>query len=265
MKTFITIRICGFLSCLSLWLGPSAASAQEAERALSFYDPMDQDRKLQSPKQIRVKTEFFEMDAKSALSLLDDERFAAKDADLRQEILRRLKEGGVTLLETGVIAARPGETAATESVRERIYPTQYEPPEVTPKVNIPEGVDVDKLREVLTTPPLPASFETRNVGLILQVEPTLGDNDNVIDLRYSPELTYYVGDTSFMEWRDRRGKADVVMPKFYTMRINTSLTCLNKVPFMVSVMSPKDDEGVTDPTRKVFVFVTCTIRFVGDR
>ncbi len=45
----------------------------------------------------------------------------------------------------------------------------------------------------MVTPATPTAFETRNTGVTLEIEPTLGGNDYVIDLKFAPEIVEFEG------------------------------------------------------------------------
>jgi hypothetical protein len=50
-------------------------------------------------------------------------------------------------------------------------------------------------------------------------------------------------------------KPNVTMPRFYTMQPTTQLALPMNTPVLVAVMSPPDEKGWTDPSRKVLLFV----------
>ena len=43
------------------------------------------------------------------------------------------------------------------------------------------------------------------------------------------------------------------------VRLNTSITCINGQYSLAGVLSPKDDKGEVDMTRKLMVFVKCDV------
>ncbi len=54
-----------------------------------------------------------------------------------------------------------------------------------------------------------------------------------------------------------------MMPVFYTLRLNTAVTVANGKHALLGALSPKDDKGVTDTSRKVFVFARADVIFAG--
>ncbi|NNJ85887.1 MAG: tetratricopeptide repeat protein [Akkermansiaceae bacterium] len=95
--------------------------------------------------------------------------------------------------------SRSGERSKIEVIREFIYPTEYEPPELPN--NIGGGTLFDPITgeqggasaPTAVTPAHPTAFETRNVGVTLEVEPTVGADRNYIELSLRPELVQFEG------------------------------------------------------------------------
>ena len=161
-----------------------------------------------------------------------------------------------------MVVCRSGEKSTSESIREYIYPTEYEPSEVPSKVNAEGDKTGEKLKD-LATPPTPTAFEMRNLGSILEVEPILGADGSMIDLRLAPELVWHVKNEVWSEWRDHRGNSDIKMPVMYTLRLNTGVTLRKGQYQLVAALSPKDEKGFLDSERKVIVFVKADILTVG--
>ena len=93
------------------------------------------------------------------------------------------QKGNADLLSAPRITTRSGINATIQVVREIIYPTEFE---VTQPTIQSEGS--------LVTPPTvtPGSFETREVGVILNVTPTVGPDGYTIDLTLVPEVAELV-------------------------------------------------------------------------
>ena len=114
-------------------------------------------------------------------------------------------------------------------------------------------------RRDFATGPTPTAFETRNVGSTLEIEPTLDVDNTIIDLRMTPEIVYHVGNQVWAEWKGQYGDSPVQMPTFYVVRLNTSFTLLKGQYLMVGAVSPKDEKGFPDYTRKLMVFVKADV------
>ena len=96
------------------------------------------------------------------------------------------QKSGADVLQKPSTVARSGERAKIEVIQEFIYPTEYEPPELPNSTGTALGASP-------VTPATPTAFETRSVGITLEVEPTVGPNKQFIELSISPELTEFEG------------------------------------------------------------------------
>lgn len=106
---------------------------------------------------------------------------------------------GADVLQKPSTVARSGERSKIEIIRELIYPTEYEPPELPNSVNSNTNFDPLTGEEATQSPPTPVTpshptaFETRNTGVTLEVEPTVGPNKKYIELSLRPELVEFEG------------------------------------------------------------------------
>jgi hypothetical protein len=211
------------------------------------------------PQQVQVQVEFVEMSHEALTKLLFLAKPASSDATkLREQIQEMVGKNEAKVLETMICAARSGQKATCESIHEFIYPTEYEPP------TLPCDVSGNKSNDQgPTTPPIPTAFDTRNLGSTLEIEPTIGADNKMIDLRFIPEMVWHTGNTVWLDGKDAVGNAcKVQMPDMYTLRLSTSLTCISGKYTMAGVVSPKDEKGNTDNSRKVMIFVKCDVMAV---
>ena len=90
---------------------------------------------------------------------------------------------------------RSGERSKIEIIREFIYPTEYEPPELPQSVGTTSsGSEGGGSVEIFpVTPATPTGFETRDTGITLEVEPVVGPNKKYIELSLRPELVEFEG------------------------------------------------------------------------
>lgn len=217
------------------------------------------------PKQVMIQVEFIELPHEILTELLYMRRPGVADSGMLREAVQDLvKREEAAVLETMICTARSGEKSLVESIAETIYPTEYEPPELPASVTVSGGgkevsPDLPAL-ERLVSPPTPTSFETRNLGSTLEIEPTIGGNDKIVDLRFAPNLVWHTGRSEWMRRKDSLGnEVSIEMPQIYNIRLNTALTCLDGQYNMIAVASPKDAQGITDPSRKVMIFVKCDV------
>lgn len=100
-----------------------------------------------------------------------------------QGVLRGLNQSkGIDVVAAPTLFAKSGQRATLKMVREFRYPKEYDAAE-TPTSTAGGG---------LGKPSSPRSFEKRDVGVIFEVEPVIGQN-KVIDLNLSPSFLEFEG------------------------------------------------------------------------
>jgi general secretion pathway protein D len=181
-----------------------------------------------------------------------------------QMIMRGLaQKKGTDLMTAPSITARSGEKALIEIIREFIYPTEYEPPELPNSIGGGVGGDGGGLGGNAgifpVTPATPTSFETRNTGVTLEIEPTIGGNDFVIDLRFAPDIVEFEGFVNYgspiqSPATDFLGNPTTVtitenrieMPVFSSRRVTTALTIYDGYTVAVGGLMREDVQTVED-------------------
>ena len=181
-----------------------------------------------------------------------------------QLIMRGLaQKKGTDLMTAPSVTARSGEKALIEIIREFIYPTEYEPPELPNSIG--GGVSGGNLGLGSSsgifpvTPATPTSFETRNTGVTLEIEPTIGGNDFVIDLRFAPDIVEFEGFVNYgspiqSPATDFLGNPTTVtitenrieMPVFSSRRVTTALTIYDGYTVAVGGLMREDVQTVED-------------------
>lgn len=216
-----------------------------------------------NPTQVQVQVEYVEMSHEALTKLLFLAKPKSSDATkLREQVQGMVSKNEATVLETQIAIARSGQKATSESIHEFIYPTEYAPPQF-PAHSGSDAGNAPKNFPEWSPGPTPTSFETRNLGGTLEIEPTIGEDYRIIDLRFVPELVWHTGNVTWQDGKDKFGNPfRVEMPDFYTLRLNTALMTINGQYTLAGVVSPKNDKGDTDMTRKVMVFVKCDVLVV---
>ncbi len=81
-----------------------------------------------------------------------------------------------------------GAQAQIRVIQEFIYPTEFQPPQV-----VAAGGGTAGGGAVGVTPSTPGSFKTREVGVLLNVTPTVGADGRTINLTLVPEVSQFLG------------------------------------------------------------------------
>lgn len=123
--------------------------------------------------------------------------------------------GGSDLLSAPRVTTRSGNNAMIQVVTEIIYPSEYEQQDIGDV----EFTQVNVTDAILRRPPLPAQFETRDTGIILNVTPVVGPDAYTIDLTLVPEVAELIG------WIDYGppGEYPILQPIFDTRNAQTSV------------------------------------------
>jgi len=184
-----------------------------------------------------------------------------------QMIMRGLaQKKGSDIMTAPSVLARSGEKATIEVIREFIYPTEYEPPELPNSVGTngggaggAGGIGGGGASSFPVTPATPTAFETRNTGVTLEIEPTIGENNYTIDLRFAPEIVEFEGFINYgspiqSPATDALGNPIQVtitenrieMPVFSTRRVNTALTIYDGYTVSVGGLMSENVQNVED-------------------
>ncbi len=181
-----------------------------------------------------------------------------------QLIMRGLSQKkGSDLMTAPSVTARSGEKATIEIIREFIYPTEYEPPELPNSVgggfNGGGGILGGSNNSFPVTPATPTSFETRNTGITLEILPNIGANDFVIDLNFAPEIVEFEGFVNYgspiqSPSTNLIGQPTTVtvtenrieMPVFSKRSVSTALTIFDGYTVAVGGLMREDVQNVED-------------------
>lgn len=117
-----------------------------------------------------------------------------------QVVVRALgQKKGVDLMSAPSVTTKPGVEANVEVVREFLYPTEFDPPQIpqnfggTGSGSSLLGGSSSSTGSFPVTPTTPTAFQTKNIGVSMKVNPTVGADNNTIDLVLAPEVTEFEG------------------------------------------------------------------------
>ncbi len=126
-----------------------------------------------------------------------------------QAIMRGLNQKkGSDVLTAPSVTAKPGDEATIQIIREFIYPTAFEPPQIPQSTGSNyndsyrgtsslldglTGSSQPTVNSFPVTPTTPTEFEMKPVGVTLKVAPNVGENDYVIDMGFEPSIIEFEG------------------------------------------------------------------------
>ncbi len=183
-----------------------------------------------------------------------------------QMIMRGLNQKkGADVMTAPSIVTQSGNMATIHIIREFIYPTEYEPPELPQAVNVGGGLNGDGNggneggNIFPVTPATPTAFETRNTGVTLKVEPTLDEDSYTINLKFQPEIVEFEGFINYgspiqSPGTDALGNPITItitenrieMPVFSTRKVDTSITIYDGHTVAVGGLMREEVQNVED-------------------
>jgi hypothetical protein len=172
---------------------------------------------------------------------LDDlnAELSGKDLDagitgLRTAALEWIRSGRGKVLDRRIGAGKSGQRHVWESSFELNFPIKYG---IDPTVG-------------------PTSFETRNTGYTVEMEPVLAEDGTTIDLSIVAQEVRHKNEVMFPQ-SEVNGKMvpAIEQPIFYTMKISTNLVTTLGQPALLSIATPANDQGEPDPKWRVLTFV----------
>lgn len=181
------------------------------------------------------------------------------------------RKKGVDLVVSPSTTTRSGQQSTIEVIREFIYPTEYEPPELPNSISSPEIIDLDtgelssSQPQSPVTPATPTSFEKRDVGVVLDVLPTVSADRHYVDIALKPSVTDFdgfinygtpitgqaqslLGDLAGTDQTVTLTANEILMPVFSVMRTETNLTVADGHTLVIGGMLQEKLQNVEDKT-----------------
>lgn len=172
-----------------------------------------------------------------------------------QMIMRGLdQKKGIDLMANPSVVTRSGQAATVSVVREFIYPTEYEPPELPNRI-------LGGVGSTPVTPATPTAFEKRDVGIILEVMPTVSADKRFVEIELNPSITDFDGFVNFGSPINSTGSDElgnptaveitrnaILMPVFSAQRVKTNVTVADGSTVVLGGMIQEKIENVEDKT-----------------
>lgn len=171
-----------------------------------------------------------------------------------QMLMRGLNQKkGVDVMSRPSIVTRSGQAASVVMVREFIYPTEYDSPEMPNQINVGQGQNPP------VTPANPTSFETKEVGVSLEVLPVADANKRYIDVTINPSITDFDGFVNYgspitSTVQDALGNTSqvvltentILMPVFSIQKTASQLTVADGATIVISGLMSESIQKVED-------------------
>lgn len=190
-----------------------------------------------------------------------------KEGDFEMMMRGLAQKKGVDLLANPSVVTRSGQAASVLSVREFRYATEYEPPELPNQVggqNTDDPDATDDTRMFPVTPATPTAFQKRDIGISLEVLPTVGPDKRMVEVELNPEITDFDGFVNFGTpitsiapsgpagiFGDSRvllTSNAILMPIISTKRLKTSVTVADGATLVLGGLMQESVQNVEDKT-----------------
>jgi hypothetical protein len=215
MRAFTSFICCLFLLGKTV---PAGAAPQLSDRPIAT--PVT--RTSSALWNVRVELLMVAMPQEKLLPLLPDLKDPNKSEGAVTKLLAAIERKEAILTGYPTLHVLDGDRETSETIAEKRYPTEFEPPTNSQPKGAPEPVDPGKAVE---ESPLPTAFETRNLGVSLEVEARVVGRGKSIRLFLYPQRTGLLGFDSYDAVRTASGKVvKVDQPNFFTLKSSTTLT-----------------------------------------
>jgi len=182
-----------------------------------------------------------------------------------QMLMRGLNQKkGVEIMTAAATVTRSGQAASVRSVREMLYPTEYEPPQLPKANNNNNGGSSSPA--MLVTPSHPSAFKKRELGMTLEVTPTADEAKNYVEVTLNPSLVDFDGFVNYgspifappnnsllsninpLLSRQVLSDNRILMPVFSTHKAATSLSVADGATILIGGMLQDRVQNVEDHT-----------------
>ena len=209
------------------------------------------------PNQVTVETRFLQLPRSLAEDLFADDEGLSKACIIKEKILKRITElerkGKIVELARPKLTTVSGNTAQVKAVREHRYPSGainfFPAKRSTNTIGAVSGVGSYG----------PASFETREIGSLLNATPTIGPDGSVINLTLVPEISAVAAKPREYSLSTSSGKVTVEQPEFSSYQTTTTVQLKSGKTMLLAVMDPVPSDGKIFQGDVVLVLLSATV------
>lgn len=192
---------------------------------------------------IRIEVQVVAIPQEVAIPLVQELMDASKVGPAYNRIQDMLVKGTAKLIGWPMVTVLPGQRATVEAVNEFRYATEFAPGAVGVYLTTPEGKIIKQPEQIsgVDLHAVPTVFQSRNVGVTLEVEPVLADDQKTIHLSLVPShVRLKAMNKVTIESEKTKEKVTVEQPEFDNMRLTTSLSIKSGERTLLGVFRPSD-------------------------
>jgi general secretion pathway protein D len=171
-----------------------------------------------------------------------------------QTIMRGLdQKKGTDIMARPSVVTRSGQQSSVSIIREFIYPTEYEPPQIPTSVGDSGG------QSTPITPATPTAFEKKDVGIFLEVLPVADLAKGFVDVTLNPSFSDFDGFVNYgtpintsvnnafgNPTTSELTKNAILMPVFSIQRLNTQLSVFDGATIAIGGLLSDSIQDVED-------------------
>jgi hypothetical protein len=177
----------------------------------------------------RVEFRLYSLDREAARHILVETGDSAQsDAAVRDLVAK----GEARLEAISAFVTKSGQRAVNEEILEFRYPTEMTAPSYSSTMTAPQ----------LRKPASASAFETRNTGVMIEIEPVFGPEARIVDINIVPQLVHPTG----MLKANGVAVKYPAQPVFTTRKLTTSVSAGAGQAVLLGTMSNPRDTGVND-------------------
>ena len=217
--------------------------------------------KMQKPLGVNVEVQVFSLPRALAAETVLSQPDGTDYAMVLKNVQALVAEKRATLVATPTVTTMSGQQAVVESILEHKYATEYSAPQIPQTVSVPEPPKRVTKTTIITeetgsfpkTFATPTAFEKRDVGIMLEFEPTVSADLSEITIQVSLSQVALQGTVKIKT--DNNG--EIEQPEFYTKKIRTNV--LMKSGGVAFIGTTEPDKTLTkgeDLTEVIFLRAT---------
>ena len=200
---------------------------------------------------VLMQVELLELRQELLTELMSDTRYSGDGHALRLELQERRAVGQVSLVSLLILRGRLEEKSSLESIREVIFPSEYEPSSPPVAINLaalPSGPAPP--RNAIEVPRVPPAWDMEPVGELLEMEVTRR-KDGCLSFRFTGGLQKLVDQEVWTRWKTPIGNThEIRRPTFEQLRATTGLVVLEGRYAFVAVLTEQ-----RRPEHRLMLFV----------
>ncbi len=162
---------------------------------------------------------------------------------------------GVDVMTRPSVVTRSGQSSSISVVREFIYPTEYEPPELPNSVGSSSSQGFSPV-----TPATPTAFESRDVGVTLEVLPVVDDKKRFVNVTLNPVLTDFDGFVNYGSPINTTTQTplgpqavevtrnEILQPVFSVKKVSTNVDIADGATVVIAGLLKEQVQNVDDKT-----------------